>query len=174
MVRISLRKKKARKWNKRHSLKVNKVIAAEEKERKNCSVAIPSTNGTYEAIENRIAHKVHLRLRTCICRRWDLTGIPCRHALQVVFLRNLNVENYISHWYLTSKWVAQYSITFEATNSLKFWKKSGEPTLTAPPKKPSMCRNKMPQKRKKGINEEQKKERRWPTMDEQCNATDVV
>ena len=63
MVRISLRKKKARKWNKRHSLKVNKVIAAEEKERKNCSVEIPSTNGTYEVIENGIAHKVHLRLR---------------------------------------------------------------------------------------------------------------
>ncbi|KAL0719454.1 hypothetical protein Bca4012_068778 [Brassica carinata] len=157
MVRISLRKQKTGKWNKRHSLKVDKVIAAEEKERKNCSVAIPSTNGTYEVIENGIAHKVHMRLRTCTCRRWDLTGIPCRHALKVVLLKKLNVEDYISDWYLTSKWVAQYSDTISAMNGLKFWKKSGESTLTAPPREPSKGRNKNPEKRKKGINEEPKK-----------------
>lgn len=43
MSRIALRKEKAERWNKRHSLKVNKIMAVEEKERKNCGVLIPSS-----------------------------------------------------------------------------------------------------------------------------------
>lgn len=29
---------------------------------------------------------VDLGLRTCSCRRWELTGIPCKHAISAIYI----------------------------------------------------------------------------------------
>ncbi|XP_062013810.1 uncharacterized protein LOC133730190 [Rosa rugosa] len=30
---------------------------------------------------------VNLAMRTCTCRRWDLTGIPCKHAISAIYMK---------------------------------------------------------------------------------------
>ncbi|XP_024178642.1 uncharacterized protein LOC112184623 [Rosa chinensis] len=30
---------------------------------------------------------VKLAMRTCTCRRWDLTGIPCKHAISAIYMK---------------------------------------------------------------------------------------
>ncbi|XP_071718819.1 uncharacterized protein [Rutidosis leptorrhynchoides] len=62
---------------------------------------------------------VDMETRTCACRKWELTGIPCKHAVAV----NWNmVEN-------------GFEFTFEPLNGRHLWPKSGDLyTLVAPKK----------------------------------------
>ncbi|CAL5192352.1 unnamed protein product [Lathyrus oleraceus] len=38
---------------------------------------------------------VNLKEHLCSCRRWELTGLPCVHALSSMNSRNYNVDDYI-------------------------------------------------------------------------------
>ena len=154
MRRIDLRKKKIQKHKGKFSLKVSKMIESETRFRKHCT-SLPGPTGEFEVSENGMKYAVDMRARTCSCRRWDLTGIPCRHALRIVsdHKKTYKTDNLVSHWYLTSKWQQQYSDSIKPVRGIKFWKPSGESTLHAPPREISKGRKKKPQQRIKGVNE---------------------
>lgn len=48
-------------------------------------------------IENK--HTVDLERRSCTCREWDLTGIPCPHRLCAIYYKHNHPEHYVSQWY---------------------------------------------------------------------------
>ena len=68
----------------------------------------PSTYGDYECVEFGNGFTVNLPSRSCTCRKWDLSGIPCRHAVSVIRENSLEVDDFISDYYLTSKWRGLY------------------------------------------------------------------
>lgn len=77
--------------------RVAESIEAEQRKLKFCKM-IPGGDGRYEVKEASISYSVNMRQRTCACRRWELGGIPCRHALRVITEKKLNYEDYISSW----------------------------------------------------------------------------
>ncbi|KAL4325824.1 hypothetical protein GQ457_11G025620 [Hibiscus cannabinus] len=42
---------------------------------------------------------VDLKCFTCTCRKWDLTGIPCSHAVSCMVLENLKPESFVHSCY---------------------------------------------------------------------------
>jgi hypothetical protein len=42
---------------------------------------------------------VNLQDRTCACRKWDLSGIPCAHAVACIYYNEANPDDYVAHWY---------------------------------------------------------------------------
>ncbi|XP_063940263.1 uncharacterized protein LOC108200876 [Daucus carota subsp. sativus] len=56
------------------------------------SYSVTSSDGGHELV-------VNLLKRTCACRKWDLTGLPCYHACACIALRNEPWENYIHDCY---------------------------------------------------------------------------
>ena len=42
---------------------------------------------------------VNLQDRTCACRIWDLSGIPCAHAVAGIYYNQANPDDYVAHWY---------------------------------------------------------------------------
>ncbi|XP_017644503.1 uncharacterized protein LOC108485170 [Gossypium arboreum] len=44
-------------------------------------------------------HVVDLVENSCSCKNWDLTGIPCMHALAVIHLKEEFPETYVQIWY---------------------------------------------------------------------------
>jgi hypothetical protein len=42
---------------------------------------------------------VNLAQKTCACRKWDLTGIPCAHPIPCIWHNGLVVENFVSSYY---------------------------------------------------------------------------
>ncbi|CAE6248830.1 unnamed protein product [Arabidopsis arenosa] len=88
---------------------------------------------------------------------------------KVITDKKLNPENYISSWYLTSRWRNEYSAYIDAVRGCNFWRKSGETELVLPPKpegrkripKRIKERNESPQKKKsKGKEKELKLSRK--------------
>ncbi|XP_018443229.1 uncharacterized protein LOC108815067 [Raphanus sativus] len=155
MVRIDIRKKKAENHKGKYSLKVANTIADESLHKKNCR-AVAGANGVFDVRENSTGYSVHMRKRTCTCRKWDMTGIPCRHALRVIMQMKWNAEDYVSDWYLTTKWRNIYNDSISPVTGMRFWNKSDESRLQ-PPTRPETKGRKKKQKRIKGKNESPKK-----------------
>jgi len=42
---------------------------------------------------------VNLREKTCACRKWDLIGILCPHAIACIWYNRQNSYEFVAHWY---------------------------------------------------------------------------
>ncbi|XP_024004159.1 uncharacterized protein LOC112081608 [Eutrema salsugineum] len=131
MVWIDQRMKEALSHQGRFTVRAVEWIEEEQKKLKYC-VMVPGANSRDEVRESGLSYSVNMRLRTCACRRWDMSGIPCRHALRIIAERKLNQEDYISHWYLNFRQQQIYSYSINSVNGMLFWKKSGSKVLPPP------------------------------------------
>ena len=53
---------------------------------------------------------VNLQERTCSCRQWQVSGIPCKHALAfITSLSDAPIENYVDLYYSVEKFKVAYS-----------------------------------------------------------------
>ncbi|CAE5959904.1 unnamed protein product [Arabidopsis arenosa] len=168
MIRIDLRRKKAKNHKGKYSINAMERLQLEMKKIVNCK-AWPAGPGEYEVKEKKSSFQLYMGKHSCSCRKWDMSGIPCRHALTVIIDKKLNPKNYISSWYLTSRWRNEYSAYIDAVRGCNFWRKSGETELLLPPKpegrkripKRIKERNESPQKKKsKGKEKELKLSRK--------------
>lgn len=51
---------------------------------------------------------VNLKEHLCSCRRWELTYLPCVHALSSLKSKNHKVDGYISEYYRKSRYMKVY------------------------------------------------------------------
>ena len=64
---------------------------------------------------------VNLDRRSCSCRKWDVIGIPCCHAVAAMEALNMNPYDYCEQWYLTSTYQKTYNDIIHATRDRKQW-----------------------------------------------------
>ncbi|KAK9071946.1 hypothetical protein SSX86_008377 [Deinandra increscens subsp. villosa] len=82
---------------------------------------------------------VNMDERTCACRGWELTGIPCRHAVAAIWNRAVfkneggMVESYVNPIYRMDRWKAVYSYKVYPINGSSLWPKSQVPIIIIPP-----------------------------------------
>ena len=83
------------------------------------------------------AVRVDLEARSCDCRLFDLTGIPCPHAIAAIHERRHNPINYLSDFYKRDKYLATYQHGLEAIKGEDFWEVYSNDELLPPdiPKK---------------------------------------
>jgi len=43
---------------------------------------------------------VSLKDKSCACRKWDISGIPCPHAIACMRFNNQNLDDFVAHWYM--------------------------------------------------------------------------
>ncbi|GJZ12654.1 heat stress transcription factor B-4-like protein [Tanacetum coccineum] len=77
---------------------------------------------------------------TCSCRKWELTGIPCKHDVAACWNMALNdraappPETWVNPCYWLSTWKETYSHKIQPICGTKYWEKSTCPTTLLPPK----------------------------------------
>ncbi|XP_024200609.1 uncharacterized protein LOC112203945 [Rosa chinensis] len=100
MKRIAIRKEKMSKVmdpicpRPRLILEKNKVKSATD--------CIPNGTGSHKIEVESIGgskYVVDLGRRACACRRWDLTGIPCKHAISAINFMREKPEDYVDACY---------------------------------------------------------------------------
>jgi hypothetical protein len=47
--------------------------------------------------ENRRYFAVNLENLTCSCRYWELSGVPCCHAITVIYKVHKEIEDFTAH-----------------------------------------------------------------------------
>ncbi|XP_058224864.1 uncharacterized protein LOC131334019 isoform X1 [Rhododendron vialii] len=68
---------------------------------------------------------VDLTDHTCTCRKWDLTGFPCAHAIAAIEYNHENVDEYVDHWFTKQTCMASYEPIIYPMNGADMWPKTG-------------------------------------------------
>jgi hypothetical protein len=77
---------------------------------------------------------VNLHERTCSCRKWQVFGIPCKHAIAfITSLHNAPLENYVDAYYSIEKFRATYTHLILAMNDKSQWSESNHGFFMHPP-----------------------------------------
>nr|XP_027193470.1 uncharacterized protein LOC113788095 [Cicer arietinum] len=92
-------------------------------------------------------YTVNLHTKTCACRKWDLTGIPCCHALVCIWHNKADPESYVSPYYRKTNFLTCYSYIIMPSNGPKLWHASNGDPINPPimrraPGRPKKKRNK--------------------------------
>lgn len=78
------------------------------------------------------SYSVNLKERTCSCRRYQLSGIPCFHASSAILLIKHKLEDYVHDCYHISTYLKTYENLLKPLNGKELWEKSNKTPLTAP------------------------------------------
>nr|GEU77612.1 reverse transcriptase domain-containing protein [Tanacetum cinerariifolium] len=77
--------------------------------------------------------------RNCTFRKWEITGIPCKHAVATNWNMCMNgidvevVETWVHPCYWLDTWKQVYSFKIEPINGNSMWRKCSVPTTLTPP-----------------------------------------
>ncbi|KAI5342082.1 hypothetical protein L3X38_009957 [Prunus dulcis] len=92
---------------------------------------------------------VDLRAKTCSCRRWNLCGIPCPHAISAIFQICENPIAYVDDCYKLETYIKAYEPVIHPIPSMDQWSKCGLSPIKPPlykqqPGRPKRVRTKEP------------------------------
>ncbi|GJR40733.1 multidrug resistance-associated protein 5 [Tanacetum coccineum] len=76
--------------------------------------------------------------RSCSCRMWQLSGIPCVHATKVIFLINRVHESYVPTWFETDMYFVAYHNFVKPVSGMNFWPDQSMYSTVLQPK-PKKC-----------------------------------
>ncbi|KAL0462069.1 UNVERIFIED_CONTAM: hypothetical protein Slati_0094500 [Sesamum latifolium] len=77
-------------------------------------------------------HNLHLGEKTCSCRKWQLTGIPCAHAISGMYFMGYKPEDYVHKYYHKSVFLRVYSHLMMPLLGPDEWPHSDRPSLLPP------------------------------------------
>ncbi|XP_057434870.1 uncharacterized protein LOC130727680 [Lotus japonicus] len=106
-----------------------------------------TVHGLFEVERDKDKYAVNVALRSCACRRWDLTGIPCVHAVACMWYNHHVPENYVDMAYRRHTFLNTYSHIILPNNGPKLWPEVEAAPLNPPyvrraPGRPKKQRNK--------------------------------
>ncbi|KAK8540585.1 hypothetical protein V6N13_027104 [Hibiscus sabdariffa] len=133
MTRIVSKKEQAEKINGLLCPKIQKKLESAIGQSIRCWPRAAGAN-KYEVYARPIdQHVVNLDNHSCSCRKWDLTGIPCMHAISVILMRQERPENYVSHYYSKDMQLQIYSNMVKPLRGPKQWANHGTNEPVIPP-----------------------------------------
>jgi len=92
---------------------------------------------------------VNLQRQTCLCRQWDVTGIPCIHAIACIFKFNMRPQNYVDPCYRIETYLRSYANMIYPIPDSSQWEATGSNPI-APhlyriqPRRPKKARRRAP------------------------------
>lgn len=96
---------------------------------------------------NSMQFKVHLANKTCGCRKWELSGIPCIHAIASLNFLNLDIYDYVHECYKVDTYLRTYNHFINPINGRDMWPTTDNPTLLPPDVQKRVGRPKKARKR---------------------------
>nr|GMD04203.1 Zinc knuckle family protein [Ipomoea batatas] len=118
----------------------------EELRRNKCArfTAYKSVDEIYQVDdENFKPFKVDLSARQCSCRKWDLSGIPCTHAIAAIRKKGDLPKHHVHDCYTVEHYLRSYGPAILPIRAKELWHKTTMPPPLPPKYKPQPGRPKM-------------------------------
>ncbi|KAK8714080.1 hypothetical protein V6N13_149281 [Hibiscus sabdariffa] len=149
MHRLVEHKRKSLNWKGELCPRIEKKL---EKNKANSSFCHVIWNGAdgYEVLCNQDTFVVDVKGWKCTCRGWDLTGIPCSHAVCVILYREEKLENYVLDSYKKHVYHELYNDVIPTIPSEKFWENTQMGSVDPPLKRKFPGRPKLKRRREEG------------------------
>lgn len=109
MVRMANRRNAGAKWNGGLGPRIQKIMKKLCEKSCNYNTAEGSRHQfQVTGKENNHMQAVDLAKRTCTCRKWDITGIPCQHAIAAIYVKDQDPAGYVDSCYSQKKYLEAY------------------------------------------------------------------
>ena len=76
-----------------------------------------------------------LEEKSCNCRKWDITGIPCFHNISCIFFNKEDSKKYVNACYKRTTYIDCYDPIIEPINGQNMWRPNGLPPVQPPIKR---------------------------------------
>lgn len=121
MVRIATRLQAAMEWNDEDLCpKIVKAVKAISKQIISCK-AYMSGPGEYEIHEGKSQFPLSLNSKLCSCGAWQLSGIPCRHAIRAMLHAKIDPHKMVSTWYSVRTYKQAYNLNISPVPDKDYW-----------------------------------------------------
>ncbi|XP_021742853.1 uncharacterized protein LOC110708933 [Chenopodium quinoa] len=121
MVRIASRHERAQGWEDNDLCpKIAKLVRDISKATSTCR-AFQSSPGEYEIHEGRSQFPLSLNQKICSCGAWQLSDIPCRHAVRAMLHAKVDPHNYVSSWYSARTYKQVYNFVIHPIPDSSQW-----------------------------------------------------
>jgi hypothetical protein len=94
------------------------------------------------------SYAVNLEDRTCGCRKWDVTGIPCNHAICDIYKSRKHPEDFVHEFFKKPMYLEAYNPVLYPVPGVDCWTRTDTPDIDPPVFKLSKGRNQT--KKRKG------------------------
>ena len=68
--------------------------------------------GLWQVSSGDHTYEVNLEKNTCSCRKWDLSGLPCNHAVSAIYKSGGYPEDYVSNFNKRGMYLKSYMPVF--------------------------------------------------------------
>jgi len=58
---------------------------------------------------------------------WQISKMPCRHALTIIRIKGDKAKNYLSQWYSKTKYLKAYEVIIYPISDMSEWIKTDTP-----------------------------------------------
>ncbi|XP_016196216.1 uncharacterized protein LOC107637299 [Arachis ipaensis] len=86
----------------------------------------------YEVQRLPVKVSVDLGRRTCSCRLWQLTGLPCKHVCIAIAYQNRRAEDFAHNWLTMGAYNLAYHWIVQPVPSQEYWEKGNHYPLLPP------------------------------------------
>jgi hypothetical protein len=98
----------------------------------NLCFALPSGQGVFQVQIREYSHVVDIFAKTCDCRRWQLTGVPCCHAIACLRHQRIQPESVLSNCYSLDAFKRAYGFNIWPCRDKSEWEKVNGPQVLPP------------------------------------------
>nr|XP_043623662.1 uncharacterized protein LOC122595376 [Erigeron canadensis] len=86
-----------------------------------CGLVIHAGDNIFEVRMHNYSYSVSLDEGSCTRRMWELSGIPCIHAIEAIYKCNRDPEEYISCWFRKANYIQAYNKTVYPVGGMDTW-----------------------------------------------------
>ncbi|CAN6164305.1 unnamed protein product [Urochloa humidicola] len=98
----------------------------------NMCYALPAGQGIFQVQSKEFQYRVDIISKHCDCRRWDLTGIPCNHAISCLRHERISPESVLPNCYSTDAFRRAYGFNIWPCSDKSIWEKVDGPEVLPP------------------------------------------
>ncbi|WOK94228.1 hypothetical protein Cni_G02930 [Canna indica] len=120
MQRMYMKREMVSKWSGDICHNIRRKLEKSKEKSRYCIVT-PSDNFKFEVQYMDKIHVVNLGNHTCTCRRWDLSGIPCNHAVSCINWMKEDSDKYISDYFKRDAYLKTYEFFLEPLTGKDTW-----------------------------------------------------
>jgi len=121
MVRIQENRTKAEKWQGTICPNVFKKLKLDIERSAKSYVLWNGQDGFEVKEKDKMKFTVNLGEGTCSCRYWQLSGLPCCHAISAIYMSSQNLDKFIHPCFSITEYMKTYQFCLQPVEGQEGW-----------------------------------------------------